>query len=73
VSARIAPGSDDAADLLLTWTEKIGAGTRARKRFGSVALERVVPTSLNGAATLDIGENRLEYRLRIPRSNFEAD
>ncbi|TIL79417.1 MAG: histidine kinase, partial [Mesorhizobium sp.] len=37
------------------------------------ALERVVPTSLNGTATLEITEDRLEYALVIPKGNFETD
>ncbi|WP_296741925.1 sensor histidine kinase [Mesorhizobium sp.] len=71
VSARL-EGSEAPA-LSLTWSETIEAGERNEKRFGSVALERVVPTSLNGTATLDIGADRLEYRLTIPRGNFESD
>ncbi|MEW6629921.1 MAG: HWE histidine kinase domain-containing protein [Pseudomonadota bacterium] len=71
VSARLE--DPEAPGLSLTWSETIEAGERNQKRFGSVALERVVPTSLNGAATLDIGADRLEYRLTIPRGNFESD
>ncbi|TIR99267.1 MAG: histidine kinase, partial [Mesorhizobium sp.] len=33
----------------------------------------VVPTSLNGSASLDIDDDRLEYRLTIPRGNFEIE
>lgn len=73
VSARIAAGSETSPGLLLVWTERIGAGRRNEKRFGSVALERVVPTSLNGSATLEIDKGNLEYRLTIPRGNFETD
>ncbi|WFP64573.1 sensor histidine kinase [Mesorhizobium sp. WSM4904] len=73
VSAKIAPGGGTSADLLLMWTERIGAGRRNEKRFGSVALERVVPTSLGGSAILEIDEGRLEYRLTIPHGNFETD
>ncbi|TIO65382.1 MAG: sensor histidine kinase, partial [Mesorhizobium sp.] len=73
VSARIAAGSETSPGLLLIWTERIGAGRRTENRFGSVALERVVPTSLNGSASLDIDDDRLEYRLTIPRGNFEIE
>ncbi|KUM25364.1 histidine kinase [Mesorhizobium loti] len=73
VSARIATGSETSPGLLLVWTEKIGGGRRNEKRFGSVALERVVPTSLNGSASLEIDKGRLEYRLTIPRGNFEIE
>lgn len=63
------------ASLTLTWNETIGAGAgrRDEKRFGSVALERVVPASLNGTASLSIGDDRLEYRLVVPPGNFEID
>jgi len=64
--------------LLLVWVETIGpAGDRAspapqEKRFGSVALERLVPASLNGEAQLKIDDDLLEYRLSVPPGNFEA-
>ena len=61
--------------LLLVWAEMIGINDRRRdhKRFGSVALERIVPTSLNGSAALEIDGDRLEYRLTVPHGNFETD
>ncbi len=64
----------DGRVLVLIWREAISMGDRVRnkRRFGSVALERVVPASLNGSATLDISSDRLEYRLVIPDGNFEA-
>jgi two-component sensor histidine kinase len=42
-----------------------------QKRFGSVALERVVPTALDGTAKLTIEKDRVEYRLFIPAGNYE--
>ncbi len=59
--------------LFLVWAEDIGShdARRNQKRFGSVALERVVPASLNGASSLEIKGNRLEYRLTVPQANFE--
>ena len=67
----IAPGE---VTLSLTWAEAIGTngGRGSQKRFGSVALERVVPASLSGTASLDIADGRLEYRLVVPHSNFET-
>jgi two-component sensor histidine kinase len=61
--------------LLLVWAEAIGINDKRRdqKRFGSVALERIVPTSLNGMAALQIDGDRLEYRLTVPHGNFETD
>ena len=64
--------------LSLIWSERIDKITpdeeaTREKRFGSVALERVVPASLNGAANLDIANGKLEYRLVIPYGQFELD
>lgn len=62
--------------LELVWSEAIpvSESTAVRnKKFGSVALERVVPTSLNGTATLEVGGGRLEYRLIVPEGSYEID
>jgi two-component sensor histidine kinase len=62
--------------LNLAWQEAIRPreGDRnGKKRFGSVALERVVPASLNGSATLTIGATELEYRLTVPSGSFELE
>lgn len=75
VSAKLEDHAPEQPALSLVWTELIGAqtGNPGEKRFGSVALERVVPRSLNGAATLTIEGNRLQYRLLVPSGNFEID
>ena len=61
--------------LNLTWREAVSQreAASAEKRFGSVALERVVPASLNGSATLTIGNAELEYRLAVPSDSFELE
>lgn len=61
--------------LSLVWAENIGSSDTKRnhKRFGSIALERIVPTSLNGTSSLEITGDRLEYRLIVPQGNFESD
>ncbi len=60
--------------FVLTWRETIPprAGN-GEKRFGSVALERVVPAALGGTATLTINAGDLEYRLEVPAGNFELE
>src|SRR5690606_18129328 len=60
--------------LSLTWSEPLpfGAGNAGEGRFGTVALERVVPASLNGTATLTLGGDRLDYVLTIPGDQFES-
>ncbi|MEP6564788.1 MAG: HWE histidine kinase domain-containing protein [Mesorhizobium sp.] len=75
VTASLTAGSAGRPALSLTWAEAIGANDNQHneKRFGSVALERVVPTSLNGTATLEISSSRLEYRLVVPHGNFETE
>jgi two-component sensor histidine kinase len=76
--ARLEPDAAGRAALLLTWHEAIGrpaknGDAKAReKRFGSVALERVVPASLNGSASLKIENGALDYKLVIPFGNFET-
>lgn len=60
--------------LILVWSERTNADREpGEKRFGSVALERVVPLSLDGKASFELNEDRLQYRLEVPGPNFEAD
>ncbi|MDH6234171.1 two-component sensor histidine kinase [Mesorhizobium soli] len=76
VAANLIPqGDDDQAALSLTWTEAIGHAVRTpnEKRFGSVALERVVPTSLNGTASVSFDNDMLRYELVIPGDSFELE
>src|SRR4029450_13072803 len=58
----------DQHNLTLTWQEELASDGRVsgEKRFGSVALERVVPAALNGSATLSIGKSEVEYRVTVP-------
>jgi two-component sensor histidine kinase len=65
----------DGPALNLAWREAIRprGAANGEKRFGSVALERVVPASLNGSATLTIGAAELEYRLTVPSGSFELE
>lgn len=64
----------DSGSLALTWTELMPAGgALENKKFGSIALERVVPASLNGRATLGERNGNLEYQLVIPVGSFEID
>lgn len=71
----IAAEANDGASFSLTWRETTPSHSPAagEKRFGSVALERVVPASVNGTAKLSIGKTDLEYRLTIPTGNFDLD
>ncbi|MBI1621421.1 sensor histidine kinase [Aquamicrobium zhengzhouense] len=64
---------DGTPSLVIQWRESTDArDMHSEPRFGSVALERVVPMSLDGRAKLEVGENRLDYRLEVPGGNFES-
>jgi two-component sensor histidine kinase len=71
----IAAETGDGGSFDLGWREAIPPHGKAtgEKRFGSVALERVVPAALNGSAKLTIGDNELEYRLTIPTGSVELE
>lgn len=74
IDARVAKENGHTT-LLVIWTEELVAGTVpfGERRFGSVALERVVPASLDGTASLRTGAFGLEYRLQVPEVAFAAD
>lgn len=79
LTARIVPAEDNELPgeraLSLVWTEDIppNGGGLGNKRFGSVALERVVPASLDGVASLKVGPDVLEYSLLVPQGSFEIE
>lgn len=66
ISARQDVGEDGHKTLIVGWSEATRPGDDIEKRFGSVALERVVPASLKGTAALNIGDDRLDYTLTVP-------
>lgn len=71
ISATYSHGQNKPGSLLLTWSESIPERREAGdKRFGSVALERVVPASLGSEAELEVDGSRLEYRLLLPPDSF---
>lgn len=65
----------EATALQLSWVEQLppGSETFKAKKFGSVALERVVPASLGGRAELFIEGGVLTYLLFIPETSFEPE
>ncbi|PWJ84921.1 PAS domain S-box-containing protein [Pseudaminobacter salicylatoxidans] len=76
VSANLIHDAQGQPALSLTWMENIQHDrhrTADAKRFGSVALERVVPTSLDGSASLTITDDTLRYELVVPGASFEVD
>ncbi|NGN42386.1 PAS domain-containing protein [Mesorhizobium sp. CGMCC 1.15528] len=75
VSAKPVNGDNGDVALSFSWTETVGPEARdmGEKKFGSVALERVVPASMNGTANFAIEGDTLEYRLEIPAGSFEIE
>ena len=75
LTSELAESADDGGPTLtLVWSEETNARDMEQdKRFGGVALERVVPLSLDGTAEFQFDENKLEYRLVVPSTNFEID
>lgn len=75
LSARLADPANPTGVMQLKWIEQSPNANDAapRKQFGSVALERVVPASVDGEAQLIMVEGKVEYRLSMPASNFELD
>lgn len=70
----IAAGPEAGGAMLLTWSEAAPADAAlTEKRFGSVALERVVPASLNSSASLTVEGGRLNYALHIPADSFQPE
>ncbi len=82
VSIECRPEEDAAGhlQLRLIWTEPLAEETLGseddypiEKRFGSLALERVVPASLKGKAELRIAGRELRYSLLVPAASISAD
>lgn len=55
----------------IVWREQVDGAAPDSRRFGSIALERVVPAALEGSATLAFEDGRVEYRLFMPEMNYE--
>lgn len=66
---------DGAPSLRLLWAEPFEPRGEllTQRHFGRVTLERVVPVSLSGQASLSMVDDRLEYRLVVPHGNFETE
>ena len=75
IDVRSAPGNAAPGAMELLWSEAMppGGAKLDRKRFGTVALERVVPASLNSTASLGAENGMLSYRLLLPAESFHAE
>ncbi len=73
LSAILEENEDKKRVVILNWHEntRVADSEIGDRRFGSIALERVVPASLEGEAKLSFADGYLDYRLSIPEDNFE--
>lgn len=64
-----------AAAIMVQWQEKIGhpvevvGGTNTSAHFGSIVLERIVPSSVDGVAEYKIGNDSVNYSVVFPNRN----
>ncbi len=75
ISASLQTPDAPPAGLVLDWSESIEPqpDISPEKRFGSVALERVVPAALNGKGQFRVGRDKISYTLLVPHGNFAID
>jgi two-component sensor histidine kinase len=76
LTVRVSQDDEGHRQCQLLWKEKANVIVdrgKPVKRFGSIALERVVPASLDGTARLTIADGAVEYALLVPGANFELD
>ncbi|WP_455479198.1 sensor histidine kinase [Bartonella sp. B23] len=63
-------------ELLITWNENFEVQTplssNNKARFGSAVLEKIVPVSVNGSASLQLTETGIIYCLRVPETYFDT-
>lgn len=74
VSASLLKPDGAPAMLELLWDEVRPevAKPLSPPRFGKLVLERIVPLSLGGSATYEVGIEHVHYRLLVPADQFEA-
>lgn len=60
--------------FLIRWCEtfdpKKSLSEETIHKFGSIVLEKIVPTALNGSATYSINKNKIFYELKLPSEQF---
>jgi two-component sensor histidine kinase len=74
VTAELVGDPPDSKAFILRWEEIVPDSRSAQlgeRRFGSVALERVVPAAIDGTAHLSLEGRALTYELSVPASQFE--
>lgn len=74
VRAELVERKEEGEMLAISWTEDTKLRSIVKGgRFGSLALERAVPLSVDGKAEFTVKDGKLEYRLEIPSKSFEID
>ncbi|EJF91627.1 sensor histidine kinase [Bartonella tamiae] len=75
VSSQVEYKEKETPNLIISWLEifdSLNAPTKEHKAsFGSAVLEKIVPTSVNGTASLTFRDNGLYYELTIPNTYFD--
>ncbi|WP_019222629.1 PAS domain-containing sensor histidine kinase [Bartonella rattaustraliani] len=68
---------NEKAQLIITWEENFSVQTlpssKQKSCFGSAVLEKIVPISVNGSASLKWMEEGFVYRLSVPDTYFDFD
>ncbi|WP_317993743.1 PAS domain-containing sensor histidine kinase [Bartonella gliris] len=76
VHCEIHTNMNEETQLLITWNENFEAGTSLSNEnkacFGSAVLEKIVPVSVNGSASLKLTETGIVYCLYVPDSYFDT-
>jgi two-component sensor histidine kinase len=72
IDARVENLEDGSSQLIIEWQEKglLNSASKGVPRFGSLVLERIVPSSVGGSAKLSLGDDQLDYRLIVPAAQL---
>ncbi|WP_455476844.1 HWE histidine kinase domain-containing protein [Bartonella sp. B41] len=77
VRCKIHTTTNEKTQLLITWNESFENGTaflidNDKACFGSAVLEKIVPISVNGSASLELTDKGISYYLYVPDTYFDT-
>ena len=74
VEATLEPDEQGGMRLVIDWRERYAPHEpfSPPRHFGTVVLEQIVPRSLGGSATFDVGDDRISYHLVVPGDQFSV-
>lgn len=74
VGATLEPDERGNTRLVIDWRERHAPHEpfSPPRHFGTVVLEQIVPRSLGGSASFDVGDDRISYRLIVPGDQFSV-